>query len=108
MAEKFEYKNESVVELGTITGDVEIHNCRRLQPQQGNEIIISGTLIVSGDLDIEGSLKCDRLILKTRDRISIRGSLIATSGVDARKGSIEVEENLDSRDIEVGASLRVR
>ena len=107
MAEKFEYKNEGVVELGTTDGDVVIRNCRRLAPQQGSEIIISGTLTVFGDLDIEGSLKCERLELRTRDRIAIQGSLIATSGVDARKGSLEVDENLDSRDVEVGASLSV-
>ena len=107
MAEKYEYKNESLVELGTTEGDVEIRTCRRLVPQQGDEIIISGTLTVTGDLDIEGSLKCDRLILKTRDRISVMGNLIATSGIDARKGSIDVDDNVDSRDIVVGAALRV-
>jgi len=107
MAEKLEYKNESVVELGTSEGDIIVRNCGRLEPQQGNEIVISGTLTVFGDLDIEGSLQCDRLVLKTRDRVKVKGNLTATSAVDARKGSVSVEENLESRDVEVGSSLRV-
>ncbi len=107
MAEKLEYKNESVVEIGNTEGDVEIRNCRRLEPQQGDEIFILGTLTVYGDLDIEGSLQCESLVLKTRDHISVRGNLIARSAVDARKGSIRVDEDLESRNVEVGSSLRV-
>ncbi|MFW9958527.1 MAG: polymer-forming cytoskeletal protein [Candidatus Odinarchaeota archaeon] len=107
MSRNLEFQNESVVEFDSTEGDVVIRSCGTLRPQQGNEIVIGGALIVFEELSIEGNLRCERLELRTRDRVVVKGSLYTTKSVDARKGSIEVENNLEARDIEVGASLSV-
>ena len=107
MSNNLEFQNEITVELSTTDGDVVIRNCKTLKPQQGNEIVIGGALIVYEELSVEGNLRCDRLELKTRDRVVVLGSLFVAKSVDARKGSIEVEKDLEARDIEAGATLNV-
>jgi cytoskeletal protein CcmA (bactofilin family) len=108
MSNNLEFQNEGIVELDSTDGDVVIRNCNTLKPQQqGNEIIIGGALIVYEELTVEGNLRCDRFELKTRDRIVVLGSLHVAKSAEARKGSIEVENNLEARDIEVGAALSV-
>ena len=107
MGNNLEFQNEVTVELDSTDGDVVIRNCKTLRPQQGTEIVIGGALTVSEELYVEGNLRCDRLELKTRDRVVVQGSLFVAKSVDARKGSIEVENDLEARDIEVGATLSV-
>jgi cytoskeletal protein CcmA (bactofilin family) len=107
MSNNLEFQNKSTVELDSTDGDVVVRNCRTLTPQKGNEINIGGALTVYEELSVEGTLRCDRLELKTRDRIVVSGSLYVAKSIDARKGSIEVENDLEARDIEVGAALSV-
>ena len=57
MAEKKSFKDEARVELGTVEGDVSIRNCRRVVPQQGDEIVITGTLDIRDETVIEGSVR---------------------------------------------------
>jgi hypothetical protein len=88
MSNNLEFQNESTVELDSTDGDVVIRNCRTLRPQQGSEVVIGGALIVYEELSVEGDLRCDRLELKTRDRVIVLGSLFVAKSVDVRKGSI--------------------
>jgi cytoskeletal protein CcmA (bactofilin family) len=107
MSDNLQFQNENTVELDSATGDVTVRGCRTLAPKHANEIVIGGALIVYDELYVEGDLRCDRLELKTRDRIVVNGNLFVAKSVDARKGSIEVEQNLEARDIEAGAALSV-
>jgi cytoskeletal protein CcmA (bactofilin family) len=107
MSDNLQYQNQDTVELDSAAGDVTVRSCRILTPKQANEIVIGGALIVYDELNVQGNLRCDRLELKTRDRIVVNGNLFVAKSVDARKGSIEVEKNLEARDIEAGATLRV-
>jgi len=107
MSNNLEYHNEDAVELDTAEGDVVIRDCGTLRPKKSKEIAIGGALIVYEELSVEGDLRCDRLELKTRDRVVVNGSLYVAKSIDARKGSIEVEDNLEARDIDAGAALRV-
>ena len=108
MADKYEVKNQDLVELTTVDGDVEIRNCRRLVNPEGDTIVIKGTLRVIDELEVDGNLEVGRLESKSRDRITILGDLKAERAVSVTKGSLVVEGNATARDIDVGASFVVR
>ena len=75
MADKYEAKNEDMVELTTVDGDVEIRNCRTLTNPEGDTIVIKGTLRVIDELEVDSNLECGRLESKSRDRITVTGNL---------------------------------
>ncbi|MGQ4912323.1 MAG: hypothetical protein ACP6KW_09165, partial [Candidatus Thorarchaeota archaeon] len=62
MADRHEFRNERTLELGTIEGDAEIKNCETVVPQQGGEIVVSGTLYLTGETVFEGSLRCGSIV----------------------------------------------
>jgi cytoskeletal protein CcmA (bactofilin family) len=107
MAERLKFENEETVELGTFEGDVEIKRCRHLIPQQGSEIVITGTLYVQGELEIDGSLRARNLDAKTRDRIVVNGDLTIEESAVVNRGTLEVTGSAKARMIEAGSSLRV-
>ena len=107
MAEKLSFKNEDVVELGKVDGDVEIRNCRTLAPAEGDTIAITGTLRIVDELDIEGSLQCGRLESKSRDQITVEGNLTVDKAASVPRGSLVVRGDAKARDVEVGGSFKV-
>jgi len=107
MAERLLYKNQDTVELGNVEGDVEIRNCRTLVPEEGESIVITGTLFIVDELEIHGSLQCGRLESKSRDQITVNGNLIVEKAASIPRGSLAVYGDAKARDIEVGASFLV-
>ncbi len=107
MAEKQKFEKQERVELGTFEGDVEIKDCQYLVPQQGNTIVIGGTLRIDGDTTIEGSVKAYALEAKTRDRIIIEGDLEIETTAKVDKGSLEVHGSVKAKQIEADGSLSI-
>ena len=107
MADKLSFKNEDLVELGKVDGDVEIRNCRTLAPAEGDTIIITGTLQIIDELDIDGSLQCGKLESKSRDQITVGGNLTIEKSADIPRGSLVVRGDANAREIRVGGSFKV-
>ena len=107
MAEVKKFRNERQVELGTVEGDVELSNCDRVAPQQGDEIVISGTLKISGETTFQGTLRCGRLESKSRDTITVEGNLHVQRTVDVPRGSVRVQNDMTATEAQVGAALSV-
>ena len=107
MAEDRKFRNERRLELGTIEGDVEIRDCDLIVPQQGDEIVVSGTVKISGETTFEGSLRCGKIESKSRDTITVNGNLHVQRTVDVPRGSLRVAGHMTATEVEVGAALSV-
>ncbi|MHA2042121.1 MAG: hypothetical protein ACW975_09685 [Candidatus Thorarchaeota archaeon] len=101
------YKNESVVEIGTVEGDLELENCRSVRPATGNEIVVNGKVRVKGETYFEGSLKAHSLDGKARDTITIDGDLTIETTAENRRGSLEIKGSATGESFRAGSSLRV-
>ena len=107
MSDNQRYKNESVVELGTIEGDLELENCRSIRPATGNEIVVTGKVRVKGETYFEGSLKAHSLDGKARDTITIDGDLTVETTAENRRGSLEITGSATGESFRAGSSLRI-
>ncbi len=107
MAETHKYKNQSVVEIGTVEGNLELDNCRSVVPQQGKEIVVTGDVYVRGETLFEGSLRAHSLQGRSRDTITIDGDLTVETVAENRKGSLRITGSAKGQTLQAGGSLVV-
>ncbi|MFW9802266.1 MAG: hypothetical protein ACFFFC_06425 [Candidatus Thorarchaeota archaeon] len=107
MSDVQKYRNENVVELGTVEGDLELDNCRSVRPASGNEIVVTGRVRVKGETYFEGSLKAHSLDAKARDTITIDGDLTVKTTAENRRGGLEVTGSAMGESFRAGSSLRI-
>lgn len=106
MAEQYKFKNQEIVELGTVEGDVELQNCGYVQPKEGREIVVTGDIRVKGEIVFDGSLRCRSLKGKTTDRITIEGDLTVET-IASSRGSLYVRGSAKGREFDAGGSLKI-
>jgi len=68
-SDRISLKNQDTVTLSRVDGDIEIKSCDRWVPEEGNEIVVTGTVTIQGALVIEGTLRVGSLKARTRDTI---------------------------------------
>ncbi len=106
-SDRISLKNQDVITLSKVNGDVEIRSCGRWVPEEGNEIVVTGTVTIQGALEIEGNLRVGSLKARTRDTIEVFGDLAAERSVRVEKGALYVEGWINAREVRADSSLSV-
>lgn len=103
----FKFVKQRTVKIGTVEGDVSITNCQEIVPENGQEIVITGTLSIKGDVIFAGSLRAHGIVGKAK-KVIIEGDLTVENTCSIEKCNMQVMGNAKAGKFVLGSSLTVR